>query len=80
MVVGATTSGVFLVAYVLAMEMVGPKFRFGFHITGLPGKAILFESTKNSFSSNLQGCGRDPLPILLHCWLPPDGPGWSFAL
>ena len=27
MVVGATTSGVFLVAYVLAMEMVGPKFR-----------------------------------------------------
>ena len=28
MVVGATTSGVFLVAYVLAMEMVGPKFRF----------------------------------------------------
>jgi OCT family organic cation transporter-like MFS transporter 4/5 len=26
-VVGATTSGVFLVAYVLAMEMVGPKYR-----------------------------------------------------
>ena len=70
MVVGATTSGVFLVAYVLAMEMVGPKFRFG-----VPGKAILFESTKNSFSSNLQGCGRDPLPILLHCWLPADGSG-----
>ena len=53
MVVGATTSGVFLVAYVLAMEMVGPKFRFGFHISGLPGKVILFESAKNSFSSNL---------------------------
>ena len=48
MVVGATTSGVFLVAYVLAMEMVGPKFRFGFHIYGLPGKAILFESTKKT--------------------------------
>ena len=28
MVVGATTSGVFLVSYVLAMEMVGPKYRF----------------------------------------------------
>ena len=28
MVVGATTSGVFLVAYVLAMEMVGPQYRF----------------------------------------------------
>ena len=27
MVVGATTSGVFLVAYVLAMEMVGPQYR-----------------------------------------------------
>lgn len=27
MVVGATTSGVFLVAYVIAMEMVGPKYR-----------------------------------------------------
>jgi len=27
MVVGATTSGVFLVAYVLGMEMVGPKYR-----------------------------------------------------
>ena len=26
-IVGATTSGVFLVAYVLAMEMVGPKYR-----------------------------------------------------
>ena len=26
--VGATTSGVFLVAYVLAMEMVGPQYRF----------------------------------------------------
>ena len=26
--VGATTSGVFLVAYVLAMEMVGPHYRF----------------------------------------------------
>ena len=25
--VGATTSGVFLVAYVLAMEMVGPQYR-----------------------------------------------------
>ena len=25
--VGATTSGVFLVAYVLAMEMVGPDYR-----------------------------------------------------
>ena len=25
---GATTSGVFLVAYVLAMEMVGPQYRF----------------------------------------------------
>ena len=29
MVVGATTSGVFLVAYVLAMEMVGPQYRYG---------------------------------------------------
>ena len=72
---GATTSGVFLVAYVLAMEMVGPKFRFGCHITGLPGKAILFDSAKTSFSFNLQGRGRDALPILLHCWLPPDGSG-----
>ena len=27
MVVGASTSGVFLVAYVLAMEMVGPRYR-----------------------------------------------------
>ena len=26
--VGATTSGVFLVAYVLAMEMVGPQYRW----------------------------------------------------
>ena len=25
--VGASTSGVFLVAYVLAMEMVGPRYR-----------------------------------------------------
>ena len=50
MVVGATTSGVFLVAYVLAMEMVGPKFRFGFHISGVPGKAFLFESTKKTLA------------------------------
>ena len=27
MVIGMTTSGVFLVSYVLAMEMVGPKYR-----------------------------------------------------
>ena len=79
MVVGATTSGVFLVAYVLAMEMVGPKFRFSFHISCLPGKAIL-NPQKNSFSFNMQGCGRDPLPILLHRWLPADGSGWCSDL
>jgi OCT family organic cation transporter-like MFS transporter 4/5 len=27
MIIGMTTSGVFLVSYVLAMEMVGPKYR-----------------------------------------------------
>ena len=36
--VGATTSGVFLVAYVLAMEMVGPQYRF-YSIMTLPALA-----------------------------------------
>ena len=60
MVVGATTSGVFLVAYVLAMEMVGPKFRFGFHISGVPGKAILFESAKKILLLQLAGLWQGP--------------------
>ena len=61
MVVGATTSGVFLVAYVLAMEMVGPKFRFGFLINCLPGRM------RNANWAAIRHMLRLNSPILRNC-------------
>lgn len=85
LVIGATTSGVFLVSYVLAMEMVGPTYRlfagvavmmffsFGFILTA--GFAYLFTDWREfQFAITLPG-----LVFMCYYWFIPESARWLIS-
>lgn len=85
MIVGATTSGVFLVSYVLAMEMVGPSrrlfagvavmmfFSFGYILTA--GFAYLFTDWRQfQFAITLPG-----LVFMCYYWFIPESARWLLS-
>lgn len=85
MVVGATTSGVFLVSYVLAMEMVGPSYRlftgvavmmffsFGFILTA--GFAYAFTEWREfQIAITLPG-----LLFMCYYWFIPESARWLLS-
>lgn len=86
MVVGATTSGVFLVAYVIAMEMVGPKYRLiagtvmmmffsvGFMLTA--GFAYVFYTSWRTLQIALTLPG---LLFMTYYWFIPESSRWLLS-
>lgn len=86
MVVGATTSGVFLVAYVIAMEMVGPKYRLiagtvmmmffsvGYMLTA--GFAYVFYSSWRTLQIALTVPG---LLFMCYYWFIPESTRWLLS-
>lgn len=86
MVVGATTSGVFLVAYVIAMEMVGPQYRLiagtvmmmffsvGYMLTA--GFAYVFYSSWRTLQIALTLPG---LLFMCYYWFIPESARWLLS-
>lgn len=85
LIVGATTSGVFLVAYVIAMEMVGPSYRlfagvacmmffsFGYVLTA--GFAYLFPDWRDlQIAITLPG-----LLFMCYYWFVPESARWLLS-
>ena len=86
MVVGATTSGVFLVAYVIAMEMVGPQYRLiagtvmmmffsvGYMLTA--GFAYVFYTSWRTLQIALTVPG---LLFMCYYWFIPESARWLLS-
>lgn len=85
LIIGATTSGVFLVSYVLAMEMVGPTYRlfagvavmmffsFGFILTA--GFALVFTDWREfQIAITLPG-----LVFMCYYWFIPESSRWLLS-
>lgn len=84
-IIGATTSGVFLVAYVLAMEMVGPSYRlfagvavqmfFSFGYIALAGFAYFFADWRElQIAITLPG-----LVFMCYYWIIPESARWLLS-
>lgn len=83
--IGATTSGVFLVAYVLAMEMVGPSYRlfagvavqmfFSFGFIALAGFAYFFTDWRElQIAITLPG-----IVFMCYYWIIPESARWLLS-